>query len=71
MTPEKWLQKKIQERGIKQSFLADKLGTTEGKLSNRMTGRVRMEVPMFLGACRLIGIDPMDYLTEATAHEGA
>lgn len=71
MTPEKWLQGKIQERGIKQSFLAEKLGVTETRLSSRLTGRVKLEVPMFLDLCRLIGIDPMEYLKEATAHEGA
>ena len=67
MTPEKWLQKKIQERGIKQSFLADRLEISEGRLSARLTGRVRLEVPMFLGLCQLIGVDPMEYLTEATS----
>lgn len=69
MTPEKWISMQIKERGIKQVFLADKLGTTEAKLSFILTGRQRLHVPMFLRLCELLNVDPLDYL-EAAVHEG-
>ena len=65
MTPEKWLRDRIEERGIKQTFLADKIGISVGKLNYRLTGRTRMDVPVFLALCKELSLDPMDYLAEA------
>lgn len=64
MTPEQWLSKQIKERGIKQSFLAGKIGVTEQKLSFCLTGRTRLTVPAFLQLCEALAIDPLDYLEE-------
>ena len=64
MTPEQWLSKQIKEKGIKQSFLANKVGVTENKLSFCLTGRSPMRAALFLSLCDVIDINPMDYLKE-------
>ena len=61
MTPEKWIRAAIDERGIKQTFIADKLGMNAQKLNFYLTGRVKMTVPVFLGLCDALGLDPMEY----------
>jgi hypothetical protein len=69
MTPEQWMAQKIRERGVKQSFLAGKIGVRESKLSYCLTGRSRMQVPVFLALCYELQLDPLAYLE--AAHEGA
>lgn len=70
MTPEKWLSEQIKKRGIKQVFLADKIGASENQLSFWLTGRSRIPVSPFLSLCELLSINPLDYLDEAR-HAGA
>ena len=60
MTPEQWISKQIKERGIKQSFLAGKIGVAENKLSFYLTGRSRMTVVVFLNLCKELNINPLD-----------
>lgn len=65
MTPEKWLRDRIEERGIKQTFIANRIGISVNKLNYRLTGRTRMDVPLFLAVCKELSLDPMGYLAEA------
>lgn len=63
MTPEQWIKEKIEEKGIKQSFIAEKSGIpgfTAQKLSFSLTGRRNIQVHEFIAVCRVIGVNPMD-----------
>ena len=63
MTPEQWLSDRIKEKGIKQRFIAERIGIDEQKLSFSMTGRRNLQIGEFLMACKVIGEDPLDYLS--------
>lgn len=63
MTPEQWLSTQIKEKGIKQTFIAEKAGIpdfTAQKLSFSLTGYRKMQVAEFLAVCRVIGVNPLD-----------
>jgi transcriptional regulator with XRE-family HTH domain len=63
MTPEKWLSDKIKEKGIKQRFIAEKIGISEQAFSFSMTGRRNLQTEEFLAACDAIGEDPREYFS--------
>lgn len=63
MTPEQWLSTQIKEKGIKQTFIAEKTGIpkfTTQKLSLSLTGRRNIQVHEFIAVCRVIGVNPLD-----------
>lgn len=63
MTPEQWIREKIEENGIKQSFIAEKCGVpgfTAQKLSFSVTGRRNLQAYEFIAICRVIGVNPLD-----------
>jgi transcriptional regulator with XRE-family HTH domain len=51
------------DRGIKQSLLAEKLGTTRNQLSSIESGRVRLNAELGLKTCMLFDINPMWLIT--------
>lgn len=63
MTPEQWLSTQIKEKGIKQTFIAEKAGIPEfttQKLSLSLTGRRNLQVHEFIAVCSVIGVNPLD-----------
>lgn len=48
----------IEARGIKQKFLADKLGISESTLSAMLNGRQKIDVDTFFGICSLLQMTP-------------
>lgn len=59
MTPEQWLSAQIKEKGIKQTFIAEKAGIPEKRLSATLTGRRKIKVDEFVSVCIVAGIDPL------------
>ncbi len=61
MTPEQWLSAQIKEKGIKQTFIAEKTGIPERTLSATLTGRRHIKAEELIGVCIVTGINPLDY----------
>lgn len=61
MTPERWLSEQIKEKGIKQSFVAEKTGIPYQKISASLTGHRKMKVDEYLSVCKVTGVNPFDY----------
>lgn len=63
MTPEQWISERIKEKGIKQTFIAEKSGVpgfTTQKLSLSLTGRRNLQAYEFIAICRVIGVNPLE-----------
>ena len=61
MTPEQWLSRQIKEKGIKQTFIAEKTGIPDKKLSATLTGRRHIKAEELIAICAVTGINPLDY----------
>lgn len=48
----------IEARGIKQKFIADKLGISESALSAMLKGRQKIDIDTFFGICSLLQMTP-------------
>ena len=51
----------IDERGIKQSFIARKAGLTDQELSAYLTGRLRLPADKFFMICNALRISPEEF----------
>lgn len=60
MTPEQWLSEQIKERGIKQTYIAQKTGIQAQKISASLTGRRKFKTDEFLAICASVHINPLD-----------
>ncbi|MBA7691032.1 hypothetical protein ES703_99570 [subsurface metagenome] len=54
----------LKERGIKQKWLAEKIGVSEATVSNWVKGRHTPQPEFMFEFCRLLNIDVQDYLAE-------
>ena len=61
MTPELWLSTQIKEKGIKQTFIAEKTGIPYKALSATLTGRRGMKAEELIAICAVTGINPLEY----------
>ena len=61
MTPEQWLSAQIKEKGIKQTFIAEKTGIPEKTLSATLTGRRNIKAKELIAVCVVTNINPLDY----------
>lgn len=71
MTPEKWLSDKVAESGLKNYFIAEKIGMDPKKLSATLNSHRKVNVDEFLGICKVLGINAMEYsppTAEGEAH---
>lgn len=48
----------LRDNGIKQSWLAERLGIPITTLSGAMTGRVHMKAEMFMKICEILRVPP-------------
>ncbi len=56
----------MREKGIKQTYLAQKTGFTEDAISKFLCGRRRVTADAFLRICDALDIDPNVFRTEAS-----
>ena len=64
MTPEKWIDEQIREKGMKKNFIVRRIklrGFTSQKLSAICSGRRKIKVEEFISICAVLGISPFDY----------
>jgi len=54
------LEKVVQERGIKQNFLAAKLGVTEQSVSNWILGKHKMSAEAMMRFCEILNCQPCE-----------
>lgn len=52
----------LREHGIKQSWLADKLGISEPTLSGRLNGRYKFDADFAVAFSKVLGISPDIFL---------
>ncbi|AZR16004.1 helix-turn-helix transcriptional regulator [Lactobacillus crispatus] len=52
----------LREHGIKQSWLADKLGISEPTLSGRLNGRYKFDADFAMAFSKALGISPDIFL---------
>lgn len=50
------LQKYLQDHGIKQSFVANKIGISESNFSNRINGRLKFSADFAIAVSRALNI---------------
>ena len=52
----------LEERGIKQSWLAQKTGLTDNMISGILNGKRKMTADEFVRICKAIGKNPNDFM---------
>ena len=52
----------LKNNGIKQSWLAERLGVPITTLSGAMTGRVHMKAEMFMRICEILRVPPETFI---------
>lgn len=52
----------IDERGLKQSYIADKIGIRCSTMSRVLNGKRNLKIGEFLSLCDLLNINPMIFL---------
>lgn len=61
--------KLIEEKGIKQKYLAQKMGISERKLSDILNGRKKIDIEIILLFCNTLKIQPNELIN--TQQKGA
>ncbi|NCA68370.1 MAG: XRE family transcriptional regulator [Clostridia bacterium] len=51
----------LANRGIKQSFMAAKMGVSSAKISNLLSGKQKFTAEEFLMACDILNLDPKTF----------
>lgn len=54
----------LKENGIKQIWLADRLGIPATTLNGILNGRAEMKADMFISICRILNIPPETFANE-------
>lgn len=58
------LKESLKEKGIKQSFVADRIGMSPQVLGQLLNGQRKIEVGEFFAICSAAEIDPIELATE-------
>lgn len=48
-------------KGIKQTYIAKKVGISEDKLSNILNGKRKISATEYLNLCEVLGVDPKTF----------
>lgn len=59
----------IQDKGLKQKYIAEQAGLTEQQLSDILNGRKRLQVEYIMPICSAIGISPNELLEDVKKQE--
>ncbi|MBR4641546.1 MAG: helix-turn-helix transcriptional regulator [Selenomonadaceae bacterium] len=54
----------IEENGLKQKFLAQRLGVSEQTLSGILSGRVKCSLEIYVGICRALSLPLGKFINE-------
>ena len=65
MSVGKSIKSMINERGMKQTFVAQKIGVSDTLLSSMLTGRSRIDSDLLPAICEAIGVSPEDVFARA------
>ena len=55
----------VEQRGIKQTYIAEKTGWSNDKVSKLLRGAQKMTAEDFLMLCSVLGLDPSDFRVPA------
>lgn len=55
----------VTERGIKQTYIAEKTGWSNDKVSKLLRGALKMTAEDFLTLCSVLDLDPSDFRVPA------
>jgi DNA-binding Xre family transcriptional regulator len=55
----------VTERGIKQTYIAEKTGWSNNKVSKLLRGALKMTAEDFLTLCSVLDLDPSDFRVPA------
>lgn len=55
----------VNERGIKQTYIAEKTGWSNDKVSKLLRGALKMTAEDFLTLCSVLDLNPSDFLATA------
>ena len=61
----KMFNKIVTERGIKQTYIAEKTGWSNDKVSKLLRGALKLTAEDFLTLCNVLDLDPADFRAPA------
>lgn len=59
----------LKEHGIRQTWLAEKLGIPNTTLNGIIKGRAKMKADMFISICKLLNVPPEQFTSEKQEKE--